>query len=347
MNQGSGRRPRTIHVAALIVLTGLASGCPKFQQGPVRSAIPAKHFIELGERGKIFVKQMGSGPAVLLIHGYAGAVEHWAPLMPAIAHAGFRAIAVDLPGSGRSDKYPGDYSPAGLARTLLALLDRLGVQQAHVAGHSWGTSLALALALRAPARVKSVTLVGPWAYEDQLAPFIVWARAPLIGELLYTVYFDQFLDERMPLTFYEPDFWAAQPQYIALARRQLKRPGWLAAALAAARGMRFEEQQQRYRTIATPALIIQGAADPVTRMPWAKRIHADIPDSQLVVIEHARHMPQIEQPVKTLRAMLTFLQQTEARIAATAAPPRPASPPASAPAAPGATQPASRAEVLR
>lgn len=342
MNQVSGRRPRSTDVAALIVLAGLVSGCPKFQQGPVRSSLPARHFVELGERGKIFVKQLGSGPAVLLVHGYAASHTHWAPLMPAIARSGFRAIAVDLPGSGRSDKYPGDYSPAGLARTLFALLDRLGVERAHVVGHSWGTSVVLAMALRAPARVKSVTVVSPWAYEDQLAPFIVWARAPLLGEFLYTVYLDQFLDERMPLTFYEPDFWAAKPKLIDLARQQLQRPGWLAAALAAARGMRFEEQQRRYREIAQPTLIVQGAADPVTRMPWAKRLQADVPDSQLVVIDRTRHVPQLEQPFKTLRALLTFLHQAEARIAASAA-----APPASAPARPVAGPPASRPEVLR
>src|SRR5512136_3230025 len=68
---------------ALLLLASIAAGCPRYQRGPT-TRVGAKGFVALGGRGAIYVKDLGRGPAVLLIHGYAGAHDHWAPLLPAL-----------------------------------------------------------------------------------------------------------------------------------------------------------------------------------------------------------------------------------------------------------------------
>jgi len=216
-----------------------------------------------------------------------------------------RVLAVDLPGFGRSDKYARDYSPEALAGTLLALLDQKGVRQVDLIAHSWGSSIALAMALRAPRRVRSLTLLGAWVYEEQLSPFLIWARAPVVGEILFSLFYAERLDDRMALAFYEPDPFV-QPDQVDQVRTALGRPGTIASALAAARGQRFAALQRRYGSIRQPALLIWGEQDRVSRLPYGQRLSGDLPNSRLVVLPRCGHIPMVERPAQVARQIEGF-----------------------------------------
>src|SRR3982074_1425674 len=86
----------------------------------------------------------GNGPAVLLLHGFPDTSSLWRQQIPALVAAGFRAIAPDLRGRGRTQILPNmaDYALMGMLPDLDALLDGLGVQRAHVVGHDFGAALA-------------------------------------------------------------------------------------------------------------------------------------------------------------------------------------------------------------
>jgi pimeloyl-ACP methyl ester carboxylesterase len=88
------------------------------------------------------------GRPVLLLHGFPDSARLWRHQVPALAGAGFRVIAPDLRGFGRSDKPGGvdDYHLLHVAGDVLAVLDRLGVERAHVVGHDWGGALAWGIA---------------------------------------------------------------------------------------------------------------------------------------------------------------------------------------------------------
>jgi len=94
-----------------------------------------------------------------------------------------------MPGFGRSDKYSGDYSTGALADRLFRLLDQKKIEEADLVAHSWGSSIALAMALQHPRRVRTLTLMGAWVYEEQQPPFITWSRAPVVGEILYALFY--------------------------------------------------------------------------------------------------------------------------------------------------------------
>ncbi|MHB1930553.1 MAG: alpha/beta fold hydrolase [Acidimicrobiales bacterium] len=103
----------------------------------------------------------GAGPAVVLLHGQPGTSADWAALVPLLA-AGFRVLVPDRPGYGRTGGRPTDF--AGNAGAVVALLDRAGVAQAIVVGHSWAGGAAIHLATGAPGRVAGLVLaasVGP------------------------------------------------------------------------------------------------------------------------------------------------------------------------------------------
>jgi pimeloyl-ACP methyl ester carboxylesterase len=329
-------------ILSLVLPPLVVVGCPQFESGPSSGTGTAKGLVKVGQE-QIYVRDQGEGPAVLLIHGYCGSSNHWARIQPELAKT-HRVLAVDLPGNGLSDKRAGDYSMDAIAERLVGVLDAKRIRTAHVVAHSWGTSIALALALRAPARVSSLTLIGVWAYEEQLPPFIVWARAPLVGEVLYTLFFDERLDDRMGMTFYNVDAYV-DPDGIEKAEEAIARPGFLAAALASARGMRFADLERRYKALPHRVLIIHGQFDPVTRAPWAMRLNSELKDSRLVVIPLAKHMAIYTQPQKVLRALRPFLAGLEPWQAVVAerpvaSPPRPAPAPAPAPPPTPASKPA-------
>jgi pimeloyl-ACP methyl ester carboxylesterase len=97
----------------------------------------------------------GEGRPVILLHGFPDSSRLWRHQVPVLADAGFRVIVPDLRGYGRSDqpKDVADYSMAYLAGDVLAVLDHLEVEKAHVVGHDWGAALAWALGSFVPGRV--------------------------------------------------------------------------------------------------------------------------------------------------------------------------------------------------
>lgn len=108
------------------------------------------------------VRERGTegAPAIALLHGFAGSSSDWEPAMDALARAGFRALAFDLPGHGRTGRPPvaSRYEIEETALDLVALLDRSGAGAAHWIGYSMGGRVALYVAATMPERVHSLCL---------------------------------------------------------------------------------------------------------------------------------------------------------------------------------------------
>ncbi len=102
----------------------------------------------------------GDGAPFLLVHGYAGDLNGWALTLPALLEKG-RVIVLDLPGHGGSAKDVGDASLDFLARSVAGVMQALGVDKAHLIGHSMGAATLARLAADHPERVASLTLVSP------------------------------------------------------------------------------------------------------------------------------------------------------------------------------------------
>src|SRR3954447_10680325 len=119
----------------------------------------------------------GEGEPFLLIPYLSADHACWAFQLPAYTEQ-FRCIAVDLPGTGESDKPPGPYSTEGQADQLAAFLGAIGIESAHVAGMSLGAAVGMHLAARHPARVRTLSLHSPWdASDDYLKTVIGQWRA--------------------------------------------------------------------------------------------------------------------------------------------------------------------------
>src|SRR5258706_4012010 len=131
----------------------------------------------------------GEGPPVLLLHGQPGWRHDWDEVVPLLV-PDHRVIVPDRPGYGRTG---GD--AVGIAENAdraVALLDRLGVEQATVAGHSWGGGVALAMAQRHPSRVNGLVLVASIGVLAALGPLDRVLAAPISGEALAWMGFHLF-----------------------------------------------------------------------------------------------------------------------------------------------------------
>lgn len=103
----------------------------------------------------------GQGQPVLLLHGFPDTSSLWRSQIAALSDAGYRAIAPDLRGRGRTERPPHveDYALSLVVRDLAALLDGLGVERAHVVGHDWGAAVAWVFAALLPARVDHLVAI--------------------------------------------------------------------------------------------------------------------------------------------------------------------------------------------
>ncbi|MCP3870107.1 MAG: acetoin dehydrogenase dihydrolipoyllysine-residue acetyltransferase subunit [Gammaproteobacteria bacterium] len=115
--------------------------------------------IEVGGRRVRYLKRGEGGEPVILIHGFGGDLNNWLFNQEVLA-TDRMVYALDLPGHGESVKEVGDGSLEMLADTLTAFMDVLGIDGAHLVGHSMGGALCLHLAERAPERVLSIVLIG-------------------------------------------------------------------------------------------------------------------------------------------------------------------------------------------
>lgn len=118
-------------------------------------------FVDAGGRRLRHVILGEGGEAVVLVHGFVGSLESWEANQSALAKEGYTVAALDLPGHGESSLDVGSGSLDELAASVLAYMDAVGIQRAHLVGHSMGAAACLVVADREPARARSLVLAGP------------------------------------------------------------------------------------------------------------------------------------------------------------------------------------------
>jgi pimeloyl-ACP methyl ester carboxylesterase len=289
---------------AALVAAALALGaCPSFHAGRLPGAPADATFAEV-DGVHLHYRAVGSGPAVVMIHGYGASLDLWRPVQDALA-AHHRVIAVDLKGFGWSSRPPGDYSPEAEAQLVWGLLDQLAVDQVSIVGHSWGSSVSLAMALAHPERVRRIALYAAYVFDAQKPAFFRWAGLDGIGEVLFALNYRANVEERIGLAYHDPRFITqARVDHVVA---ELGRPGTTAAALAAARDHELSRLEARYREIAQPTLLLWGDDDLVTPLSFGQRLANLLPDATLKVYAACGHIPMVEAATATTRDLVTFL----------------------------------------
>jgi pimeloyl-ACP methyl ester carboxylesterase len=261
------------------------------------------------EGASVHYRDEGRGPTVVLIHGMGGSLDNFRRTFQLLVEAGFRVLAVDLLGFGYSDRALwADLSPQGHARTIVALLDEVGVGRASFIGHSLGGAIALHLAYRYPERVERLVLVSS-AVPGRLIP-----------GLLRPIWWDPVLEVIVSFCLH---FWPAREMlwrggvYDAATltpelREAMRRPSLIRGTTRAvvATGKAFlREAPLVLREIRHPVLILWGAEDRWLDLRSAYYLLSSLPNARLRVIPRARHMVLEERPEEAHAEILAFLTQ--------------------------------------
>lgn len=264
----------------------------------------------------------GAVPAVY-VHGLGGASTDWTRLAAAMApHA--TGYSLDLPGSGRSDPPPaGRYSPAVDARVVARTIEQLAVGPVHLVGNSYGGIVVTQVAAGWPHLVRTLTVLAP-AVPD-LRPTADRGADPRLGVLLVpgtAALAYQRLASIPPmarargmgeLCFGRPES-ITDRDYALSAREHAWRarlPWVFEATIGTLRGLMNGYLQPGSRSFAAqagrvkvPTLVVWGTRDRLVDVRLARRAAAGYPDAQLLVLAGCGHVPQMEQPEATARAML-------------------------------------------
>lgn len=256
------------------------------------------------------IRTGGTGPAVLLIHGFTGRGADWGPFLPTIRDAGRMTIVVDLLGHGRTDA-PAD--PAGhaielQAAALAAILRRLDAAPAVVVGYSMGARVALRMALTESDVVAGMVLESPSAgIADDAARATRLAADRALADRLEHDGLETFLRawEATPLFAAERRLPMRRRERIHRERAQNRVAG-LAGSLRGAGQGAMEPFHARLREIACPTLVIAGALDPIGA-ERARTVAAGIPGARLETLAHGGHAPHRERPADFRRLLIDQL----------------------------------------
>jgi pimeloyl-ACP methyl ester carboxylesterase len=282
----------------------VASGCLSHHQGAMKGEPVGATFLTV-EGARVRYLDVGQGPPVVLLHGFASAIENWVAVIPELQKK-HRVLALDLKGFGWSDRPVGDYSPAAQAALVKAVMKERGIDKAAIVAHSWGSSVALAFALAYPEAVDRIALYDAWVYEQQLPSMFQLARAKGVGEFLFAAFYSERGEERLANGFYDPEI--IPEKLVEDVEQAMERPGTRAAALEAVRGMRFSELEPRYSSIQHPTLLLWGRDDIVTPPSIGERLVRQLRNARLVVYPRCGHFPMIEALAESNRELLTFLE---------------------------------------
>jgi pimeloyl-ACP methyl ester carboxylesterase len=261
--------------------------------------------------GDISTIEAGSGPAVVMLHGLGGTKQSFLPTVAALAPAGYRTIAMDLPGFGDTDKpLAASYDAAFFARWVEALLDTLHIESAHVLGHSMGGRVALEMGFRHPDRVESLMLMTPslaWRRDRRWATWLKLLR-PELGVLQPTP--RRLAEALVYRAIPDGASWAAAG--IDEFLRSYLTPRGRAAFYAAARQIYLEEPHgpngfwTRLEALQSESLFLWGRRDNLVPIAFARHVREALPAARHVELDSG-HIPQFERPSQAHAAMLRFL----------------------------------------
>lgn len=275
-----------------------------------RWAAPPSKFVDLNGL-KVHVRDEGrrDDPVpIVLLHGTSDSLHTWGGWVRAL-ESERRIIRVDMPGFGLTGPVPdGDYSIEAYTRFAIAVLDHFGLDRAVIGGNSFGGWVAWETALAAPGRVEALILVDAagYAFESRSVPigFRV-AKIPVLNRLVDSVLPRSLVESSVRNVYGDPSRVTPElvDRYYELTLREGNRGALVQRFSQAPLGL----HESRIRDIRVPTLILWGGRDGLIPVEYGGLFNRDIASSRLVVFDDLGHVPQEEDPARTVAAVKSFL----------------------------------------
>lgn len=270
----------------------------------------ADRFADVGTGVRLHYVEAGSGPLVVLLHGFPEFWWSWRHQIPALADAGFRVVAVDMRGYGQSDAPPSwrDYRMELLAADVAGLIEALGEERAFVVGHDWGAAVAWMVATLHPERVQRLAILNV-PHPDTMLQTLRKSPKQLLHSWYMFFFQIPWLPERlaklMRRRFLEGAYRDARPgtftaeDYARYEAALLDSPGGLKGPIdyyRAALRQSPRRAQAQFRPIPAPVLVIWGVNDRFLTEQMAEPDPRWVPDVRVVKLPDASHWVQHDEP---------------------------------------------------
>ena len=268
---------------------------------------------------ELVFKRYGSGEPVVLLHGIAGCIDTWEPVIPLLGQ-NYQVIAADLPGHGQTLKPRGDYSVGAFATAVRDLLEALDLPSATIIGHSLGGGVGLQFAYQYPDRCDRLVLVGSGGLGPDVTPMLRAATLPgsdgfirLATSKLMEKLGRALLGKARNRGFTLSIRMRASLRHFLSLRDRGARRAFIATARSTIdlRGQRMSALPRLHVTSDLPLLLVWGAKDDFIPVEHAKAAHRVAPHSRLEIFEDSGHFPQEEEPERFARVVGDFLATTQ------------------------------------
>jgi pimeloyl-ACP methyl ester carboxylesterase len=287
-----------VPVVAGVVLAAVASALLNrwLAQKAERRNPPLGRFITV-EGVRLHYVERGAGTPLVLLHGNGSMIEDFQSSgLIDLAAKKYRVIAIDRPGFGHSERPRSTiWTPEAQADLIAAALKEIGVPRAIVLGHSWGTLVALALAMRYPQEVQALVLASGYYYPNARADVVILSppAIPLMGDLLSHTISPLVSRVMWPLLLRKifgpspvPKKFEGFPEEMAVRPSQIR----ASAAESALMIPSARAFQKKYRLLRMPVAIVAGAEDRLIESEQAAHLHRDIQHSTLRCVPDTGHM---------------------------------------------------------
>ncbi len=299
----------------LLLLSALALALSRAPDWPVEALVarwapPPSDFIDV--KGQL-VHLRDEGPRddaapIVLVHGTSASLHTWEGWVKALKGRR-RVISFDLPGFGLTGpSASGDYRGDTYARFVLDLLDVLKVQRFVIGGNSLGGEVAWRTAFMAPERVQALILVDASGLPFQpLSVPLGWriARVPMLNKLLEEVLPKPLVAQGLVGVYGHPE--RVTPALVDRYFEITLREGNRRALVQRLQQMDGGADAARVKALKLPTLLLWGGQDRIIPPPVAQRFQADIGGSKLVMFDDLGHVPQEEDPARTVLPVREFL----------------------------------------
>jgi pimeloyl-ACP methyl ester carboxylesterase len=270
--------------------------------------------------------EAGSGPLVVLLHGFPEFWYAWRHQIPALAEAGFRVLAPDLRGYNLSDKPTGvpAYRLEALLGDVIGLIHHAGAEQAALVGHDWGGVLAWYLAMHHPDRVEKLVILNaphPAAYRREMRRwiqrlkswYVFFFQIPGLPEQVLEAGDFDVIDRMLCRQPVHPEAFTAEDR--RLYKQALARPGALTAALNYYRALRDPSHRtpNDNAPIQVPTLLLWGERDSYLSPRLTEGLDAWVPNLRVARFPDVSHWVQNDVPERVNRLLIDFVRGIAAR----------------------------------
>ena len=255
-----------------------------------------------------------------MLHGFPEFWYSWRHQLPALARAGFRALALDLPGYNESDGFPDvrSYRLSSLVKVLAEFLRNVAGGPAFVVGHDWGGVLAWRLATLYPELIRKLAILNaphPATYREELQQGLgQWMRSWYVF-FFQVPWLPEWFLQANDFAFFERA-WRQQPIHpeafreedIAQYKQALSRPGVLTAGLNYYRAAfrYFRDSCRAPQSVPAPTLVIWGEQEAYLNSTLLDRLDRWVPDLRVERIPDASHWVQNDVPERVNELLIRF-----------------------------------------